>query len=396
MVAITKSALESATASSRGLRLESIDILRGLVIAVMALDHVRDFWSAYHGDPLDLAHTTPALFLTRWITHFCAPAFVLLAGISASLQLKQGKTTGQLSTFLATRGLWLILLDVLVISPSWAFVFGELNLQVLWAIGWSMLALSAMVWLPRRAVLAAGVLIVAGHNLLDGIKPGDFGPYAPVWLFLHVTGGPVTLAPGLSAFFLYPIVPWIGLMWVASGLGQVFELEASRRRRALMILGLSALAAFVALRLSNLYGDPVAWRLQSTPLNTVFSFIAVNKYPPSLLYVLMTVGASLIALSVFEHLRGPIARAALTFGRTPTFFYLLHVPLIHGASLAVGLAMGFPLKDFVGFSDDPTRWGFGLPVVYLVWALVLAVLYWPCREWGALKRRRKDAWLSYL
>jgi hypothetical protein len=154
----------------------------------------------------------------------------------------------------------------------------------------------------------------------------------------------------------------------------------------------------VALRLSNLYGDPVPWRMQSTPLNTVFSFIAVNKYPPSLLYVLMTVGAALIALSVFEHLRGPVARAALTFGRTPTFFYLLHAPLIHGAALVLGLGMGLPVKDFVGFSvfDDPRSWGFGLPVVYLVWALVLAVLYWPCREWGALKRRRKDAWLSYL
>jgi len=396
-VTVTNLAAEPATASSRGLRLDSIDILRGWVIIVMALDHVRDFWSVHHGDPLDLAHTTPALFLTRWITHFCAPTFVLLAGLSASLQLKQGKTTGQLSAFLATRGLWLILLDVLVVSPSWAFEFGDLNLQVLWAIGWSMVTLSAMLWLPRRIVLAAGLLIVGSHDLMDGIKPEAFGAYAPFWLFLHVTGGPVTLPAGVSAYFLYPVVPWIGLMWVGYGLGEVFDLEESRRRRVLLSLGLSALAAFLALRWSNLYGDPVGWGLQPTPLNTVFSFIRVSKYPPSLLYVLMTVGAALILLSLFEHMRGRLARAALIFGRTPTFFYLLHVPVIHAASLAAGLAMGFPLTDFIGYPDEhQTHWGFGLPVVYLVWAIVVAVFYWPCREWGALKRRRRDAWLSYF
>jgi uncharacterized membrane protein len=396
MTAVAKPAQEPATASSRGLRLESIDILRGLVIALMALDHVRDFWSAYPGDPLDLAHTTPALFLTRWITHICAPTFVLLAGVSASLQLRQGKTVSQLSAFLATRGLWLIVLEMLVVSPSWAFHLGRLNLQVFWAIGWSMLALSAVVWLPRRCVLAAGVLIVAGHDLLDAIKPGDFGAYAPVWLFLHVSGGPVTLAPHVTVFFLYPVLPWIGLIFVGYGLGEVFELEAPRRRRVLMIIGLSTIAAFLALRLSNLYGDPVPWRPQPTLLNTVFSVIAVNKYPPSLLFVLMTVGPALVALSLFEPLRGPLVRVALTFGRTPTFFYLLHLPLIHAASRAVGVAMGFPLRGSARLSEGAVPWGFDLPVVYLVWALVLVALYWPCRAWGDLKRRRKDAWLSYL
>ena len=398
-MAITKPDLVPATASSRGLRLDSIDMLRGAAIALMALDHVRDFWSDYPADPLNLAHTTPALFLTRWITHFCAPSFVLLAGISASLQRRQGKTTGRLSIFLATRGLWLILLDVLVVSPSWAFRFGQLNLQVLWAIGWSMLALSALVWLPRRVVLAVGLLIVAGHNLLDGLKPEAFGAFAPVWLFLHATGGPVTLAPGVSAVFLYPVLPWMGLMAVGYAVGELFELETSSRRRMLLTLGLSAVAVFAILRLSNLYGDPGAWRLQSTPLNTVFSFAAVNKYPPSLLFVLMTVGAALILLSVLEQARGPIARAALTFGRVPTFFYLLHVPLIHAAASGMRVATGLAAKSVNGVSTvfrSPHPWGFGLPVVFVVWGLVLAALYGPCLYWGALKRRREDVWLSYL
>jgi uncharacterized membrane protein len=396
VVAVAKSASEPATASSRGLRLDAIDILRGLIIILMALDHVRDFWSAYQGDPLDLAHTTPAMFLTRWITHICAPTFVLLAGTSASLQLRQGKTTRQLSVFLATRGLWLMLLDVLVVSPSWAFHLGQLNLQVLWAIGWSMLALSAVLWLPRRAVLAAGLVIVAGHNLLDGIKPEAFGAYAPLWLFLHVSGGPVAVAPHVSVYFLYPIIPWVGLMWLGYGLGEVFELEAQRRRRVLMIIGLAAIAAFLALRLLNVYGDPVPWRVQPTALNTVFSFANVNKYPPSLLFALMTLGPALAALSLFEHLKGPFARIAMTFGRTPTFFYLLHVPLIHAAARVTRLAMGFPLKGWVRSAHGAAPWGVSLPVVYLVWALVLLASYWPCRAWGALKRRRKDVWLSYL
>lgn len=387
-----------STASARGLRIPSIDMLRGLVIVLMALDHVRDFWSRSHGDPLDLGHPDLALFFTRWVTNFCAPTFVLLAGVSAYLQTTQGKTTRQLAMFLATRGLWLIALDLLVVSPSWAFRFGELNLQVLWAIGWGMLTLAALAWAPRRAVLGLGVAIMVGHNLLDPIKPAAMGALAPVWMFLHVAGGPFSVAPGVTALVLYPVMPWIGLICIGFGLGFLFEMEQVRRRRLLLMLGLALSAAFVVVRILNVYGDPHPWRVELTPLRTFLGYLKVEKYPPSLLYGLATGGPALMLLAFLEQPMGLFGRVAQTYGRVPTFFYLIHVPIIHGLALATGLAMGASMQNFVGLfgPDVASPWGVDLGGVYLIWVAIVAGLYLPCLWWGDLKRRHSAWWLSYL
>ncbi|HEX7111582.1 MAG TPA: heparan-alpha-glucosaminide N-acetyltransferase domain-containing protein, partial [Mizugakiibacter sp.] len=273
------------------------------------------------------------------------------------------------------------------------FVF----LQVIWAIGLGMVAMAALTRLPTVAVLALGVLIVAGHDAFASVRAGDLGAFAPLWT-LAMTLGPTPFAPG---FVAYPAVPWFGILCLGVGLGPVFLRPAPQRRRLTVLLGLGCLALFVALRLVNGYGDPAPWHAQAEGWRTVLAFFDVSKYPPSLLYVLVMLGTSLLLALGLERLRGPLANALLAYGRTPLFTYLLHIYLVHGLAIAAGAAMGVPASAFCNFIADPSRlmalhWGFGLPVVYAIWFAVLAALYPASRWYAEVRRRRRDWWLSYL
>lgn len=401
-----------APALAAGERVAAIDVMRGFVIALMALDHVRDYLhtGGFGSDPLDPATTTPAIYATRWASHLCAPTFVLLAGVSAYLQLAKGKAPRRLSRFLLTRGLWLIVLEITAISFAWSFAFPyPFFLQVIWAIGWSMIALSALVWLPPKAVLAIGVAIVAGHNLLDPLTPRQFGSLAPLWKLLHEGGllGP----PGtLIGFVGYPIFPWVGVITLGYGLGPLFAGAPERRDRALPLAGTAMLAAFALLRGFNLYGNPPPrggaaklWQAQPDSTSALMVFLDVQKYPPSLQFVLATLGAAFLLWPLLARLRGPIAAFFGTFGAVPLFFYVPHVFVVHLLALAANAAAGRDVRGMFNFisnsaSSSPLMKGLGFPLwaVYLAWAAVLALFYPACRWWRGVKARRRDWWLSYL
>ena len=385
---------------SRETRLDSVDLLRGLVMVVMALDHVREFlhYAAQQFDPTDLSRTSPALFLTRWVTHFCAPVFVFLAGAGAFLSGARGKTRGELSRFLLTRGLWLVLLEVTVIRFAWTFdpAYRVTPGQVIWAIGWSMVVLAALVHLPAWAATAFGVTLIALHNLLDPVTSASLGPFGWLWAILH-TGEPLEPFAGRRFIPVYPLIPWVGVMAAGYGFGRVLLLERARRRRALLWLGTGLTLAFVALRASNLYGDPRPWSAQGDTLFTVFSFVNAQKYPPSLLFLLMTLGPSMLALRLFDREARPALRPLVTFGRVPLFYYVLHLFLIQLLAVVFAVARYGPrLKEAFAGGQLPQDYGYGLPVVYAVWLGVAVLLYLPCRWFAGVKRRRSEAWLSYL
>lgn len=394
-------ALAPATTHTQ-LRLQSIDILRGIVIVLMELDHVRDFFnvSAFLFDPLDLQKTSLALYLTRWITHFCAPTFVLLAGVSAFLHGRKIGSRAALSRFLLTRGLWLIFLEFTVIAYAWNFTLDSVALQVIWALGVSMMVLAALVWLPMPVIIGFGVLLIAGHNAFDRVAPASMGEFGALWTLLHNEGS-IKLWKGFEVWVLYPLVPWVGVMALGYGLGFVFLQDAERRSRTLTVLGLSMIAGFLLLRAGGFYGDPQASMIHPNPWATVGDFLNVRKYPPSLLYLLVTLGPVLVLLPWLERVKGFGAELFASFGRVPLFFYVLHLYLAHALMLAIGMAMGYPARIFVGVMADPKAmidigWGFSLPVTYCVWLLILAILYPACRWFGELKRRRHDWWLGYL
>lgn len=341
-----------------GLRLQSIDLLRGLVIMLMALDHTRDFFHAgalFH-EPTELAHTNPVLFATRIVTHLCAPSFVMLAGVSAFLRGARDGDRKSLSWFLLSRGAWLVFLELTVIGFGWDFVFGAPFLQVIWAIGVGMMLLAALCWLPARVVLAIGVAIVAGHNLLDPLRASQFGQAAAVWQLVHEPG--MFKVAGWDVLAVYPVLPWFGIMALGYGLGHIFLEPEDRRRRALFGLGVLMILAFVALRALNHYGDPAPWAVQDTIAKTVMSFLNVTKYPPSLLYDLMTLGPAFVLLAAFERLRGPAATVLMTYGRVPLFAYVLHVYLLHGAAMLVGVAQGYRAGAFLQ-TVTRTTWSAG-------------------------------------
>ncbi|MDQ3515561.1 MAG: heparan-alpha-glucosaminide N-acetyltransferase domain-containing protein [Gemmatimonadota bacterium] len=391
-------------------RIDSVDLLRGIVMVIMLLDHTRDFthWGATQFDPTDLARTSPALFLTRWITHYCAPIFVFLAGTGAFLQLSRGKTKPDLSRFLWTRGLWLILLEFTVIRFAVLFNLDYSFLgavQVIWALGWSMIFLAALIHLPLRVVGAFGVAMMLLHNLLDPIQvPQWQGPGSPVpdalgklWMVLHQQGAfPVAGFPSPVVYVLYPLIPWIGVMAAGYAFGAVYELDPARRKAILFRLGFAATAAFIVVRALNVYGDPSRWSVQKSGLFTVLSFLNVTKYPPSLLFLLMTLGPALIALWLFERpVRNAIARALITFGRVPMFFYVLQWYTAHLMGVLLHVAAGKPLYS-PGPGPAPANFGFGLGVTYAAWIAGTLLLYPLCRWFAGVKARRRDWWLSYL
>lgn len=391
----------------RGYRLASIDLLRGLVMVIMALDHVRDYTMRTAAqDPMANPDISPALFLTRWITHFCAPVFVLLAGTSAGLMLAR-KTPAQVRAFLVKRGLWLIFVELFIISTALTFAPTGIAqfqgrvlifMQVIWAIGASMVVLAAVQPLGRRACLLLGATIVCGHNLLDKVWPAPplFGGHAPLWATLHsqITQ---TIGPFLLVF-LYPLLPWVGVMLLGFGISTLFELEPSRRDRLLFRSGIIITAAFIILRALDAYGDPRHWHPHSPgPLAAAGSFLNTTKYPPSLLFLLMTLGPAAMFCSFADRIRGPIRDFFVVIGRVPFAFYVVHFYLIHLVSLILGVAQGFSPRQFLTMCFlYPKDYGLPLPGVYLAWALVIALLYPFCRWMAAVKARRKDWWLSYL
>jgi uncharacterized membrane protein len=383
----------------RPARLTSIDTLRGLVMILMALDHVRDFFGPPGISPTNLAQTTVPLFLTRWITHLCAPTFFLLTGTGAFLALRSKSVAG-LSRFLLTRGIWLILLELTVIrclGYQFNVDYQVTLLVVIWALGWAMVALAALVWLPVPAVLAVGVAMIAGHNLLDGVRSAN-----PLWVILHAQGF-VLNRPGFVVFVAYPLIPWVGVTAVGYALGQVYRWEAERRRRVLLKCGFALTGAFAVLRFINQYGDPVPWASQRSDALTLLSFLNLTKYPPSLLFLLMTLGPALLILRALDGGTPSLLRPALVFGRVPLFYFVLHLTLIHLLAVVLCYAQNgavhwmFESPNLGAYPfTPPPGWGVSLPVTYLLWVLVVVMLY-PVCAWFAQARQRSTAWwLSYL
>ncbi len=379
-------------------RLDSVDVVRGAVMVVMILDHVRDFFMNLQVSPTDIGRTTPALFFTRWITHFCAPTFVLMAGVGASLAGSRGMSRGELARFLLTRGIWLIALEETYVMACVFFAMPRVVLATtLWAIGWSMIVLAGLVFLPRVAIGAFGLAMIAGHNLFDGIRAEGNGLWSILWHALHQQGF-LTLPNGYGLMFLYPLVPWIGVMAAGYAMGPMLLLPHERRRPILLKLGLGLTAAFVALRALNVYGDPAPWAVQTSPTYTILSFLNCQKYPPSLLFLLMTLGPAITALGLLDRGAGRWAEPLRTFGRVPLFFYLLQWPVAHGLAFATAVLRGQPTDWMFRFPpfQAPAGYGEGLPMVYAMWLVVVALLYLPCRWFAGVKRRHRWWWLSYL
>jgi len=384
-------------------RIESVDVLRGIVMILMALDHVRDYFGTAD-NPTNVAQASAALFFTRWITHLCAPTFFLLTGVGASLA-RARRTPQELARFLVTRGLWLIVLELTVLrcfGYQFNVDYQVTMLVILWALGWAMIALGLLVRLPPAAITAFGVALIALHNLLDPVRASSLGAFAPLWTILHAQGF-VSSNPAHVVFVAYPIVPWIGVTAAGYGLGQVYSWDAERRRAFLTRLGLALSAAFVVLRLLNVYGDPSRWSPQATTLRTTLSFLNATKYPPSLLYLMMTLGPALMILSALESGTPRALRPALTFGTVPFFYFMLHLPLIHLLAVAfcavryheVHWMFESPTLDRYPFTRPP-GWGYALPVVYALWIGLVAALYPVCRWFADVKRRSSDWWLGYL
>jgi uncharacterized membrane protein len=378
-------------------RITSVDTLRGLVMVLMALDHVRDFFGVPGINPVNLSQTTMPLFFTRWLTHICAPTFFLLTGTGAWLSRRP---RAELSRFLVTRGLWLLVLEVTVVrclGLQFNLDYQVTGLIVIWALGWAMIALAGLVWLPAWAIATVAVVMIVGHNALDGIRSTH-----PLWVFLH-TPGLLVNEPGFVVFVAYPIVPWIGVTALGYCLGQIFEWDPVRRRSFLLRAGLATTIAFVALRLANTYGDPAPWSTQASTIMTAVSFLNTTKYPPSLLFLLMTLGPALLLLRAFERCTPRWLAPPTVFGRVPLFYFVLHFFLIHLLA-AIVCAWIYGTPRYMMQSPDlgsypftvPPGWGFSLPVVYGVWVAVVAMLYPVCAAYAAVKRDRASRWLSYL
>lgn len=379
-------------------RLDVIDLMRGLVICLMVLDHVRDFFhiNAFVFDPLDLSQTHPTLFLTRWITHLCAPTFVFLSGVSIWLQAQKGKVGWPLSRFLLTRGLWLIFLEVTIVGFGFDFATSAF-LQVIWAIGAGMIMMAGLVWLPRLAVLVVGAVIIAGHNLLDPVNAADMTGAAQVLWRLGFELGPLPL----GAFLAYPAIPWLGVMCLGYGLGPLIADSGPHRMRNIAALAGGALMVFLVLRLPNLYGNPIPWVMPADPMLAPLAVIDVFKYPPSLHYVLLTLGVSLLIMLTLPKLPPLAQKPLLAFGCTPLLTYLLHIYVAHGLALLCGVVSGVPVAAFGGHFTDPSRiidagWGVPLWGVFIAWLTVLVILYPVSAAWARYRATHKHWWTSYL
>ena len=380
-------------------RVHAIDVVRGLAMVIMALDHIREFWTPTPVRPEDVAHASVLLFFTRWITHFCAPTFVLLAGTSVYLYQQKRADKGAVSRFLLTRGLWLLVLEVVVINflLQWG-AFNLILLQVIWAIGWGLVALAGLIWLPRGVVAGLALLVIAGHNALPTIQPVTAGTLLPALLydspFLY------QLTPKLPVLAAYTILPWVAVLAAGYCIGPWFQQPLAVRKRLLRLAGVGALLLFVGLRFSNWYGDPQPWAGQPRgPLYTALSFINITKYPPSLLFLSLTLGVALLLLSVAEEVPGRLRQWLSTFGKVPMFYYLLHFVLISGGALVwtwVQFGRPYNFSFAPPGMPPPATYQPSLLRAYVVWAAVVLALYWPCRWYQGYKQRHAHWWLSYL
>ncbi len=382
-------------------RVVSLDLLRGIVMVIMALDHVRDY---FHADslrfaPENLSQTTPIIFFTRWITHFCAPVFVFLAGTSVFLS-GQRKTKRQMSKFLVTRGLWLIILELTVVNFAWSFNFKLpfIGVGVIWVTGISMIVLAAVIHLRFKLGFALGLILVCGHNLLDNIHFDGF-----IWSVLHE---PKIFRIDESHMLrvTYPVLPWIGIMILGYCFGRLYtnDFTVENRKKWLLTIGSGAIALFILIRAINIYGDPVAWSNQSSVAFTLLSFLNTTKYPPSLLYTLMTLGPAMLFLALAEKVPGGLARGIIHFGRVPMFFYILHLYLIHIIAMVAAEFSGFNWTDMIlqrrTWIDPQLKgYGFSLGVTYLIWVGIILLLYPLCKRYDRYKSAHKEKWwLSYL
>lgn len=383
-------------------RIESIDLLKGLVMVIMALDHARDYvhYSARFFDPTDPAHTTWAIFFTRWITHFCAPTFSFLAGTSAYL-VGRRKTTGQLSSFLLKRGLWLVFIEFTVINFAWFFdpLFRNPSLVTIWSLGISMIVLAALVYTPRNFILAFSLVLIFCHNLFDGVRlDGNV-----LWAILH-RYEVFKLSDAYHFNVYYPLVPWVAVMALGYWFGGFYDAsyEPAKRKKMFNIIGQAAAVLFMLLRGLNIYGDPMPWQPYSTVSQTFMSMLNPNKYPPSLLYLLMTLGPALIFLANSENLKGRVVNFFSTFGRVPFFYYILHIYLIHFIAMGLAQLSGYGWQSMVCATwvsnvKALNGYGFQLWVVYAVWIAVILILYPVCKRFDAYKQSHKEIWwLSYL
>jgi uncharacterized membrane protein len=390
-------------------RLTAVDALRGLVMVIMALDHVRDFFhaGAMVFQPEDLTRTTQAVFFTRWVTHICAPSFFLLAGIGAWLRFARDGSKPRLSRFLWTRGVWLIVVELIVMRLAMNFTWSSqypVILLILWALGLSMIALAALIYLPLRVLAVLSISIIALHNLLDGIQAGGLGAFEGLWRILHQPG--FFMPAGVPIVVAYPVLPWIGVIAAGFCLGSVFSRPAPERRQLLVRLGLASIAAFLALRAVNVYGNPVPWASQPSPVFTLLSFLNTTKYPPSLQFLLMTLGPSLLLLAYFDRRQLPDRNPLVVIGRVPFFYYVLHFWLIHIlASIMAYVSYGAdsftwlfsPLPSMGGAADTyPPGFGYPLWVTYVVWIAVVLMLYPLCVWFAGVKKRSRAWWLGYL
>lgn len=380
-------------------RLDSIDLLRGVVIVLMALDHARDFFSPFPYSPEDLSQASAALFWTRWVTHVCAPVFVLLAGLGAGLSaLRRGSTEG-LSAFLLSRGLWLIVLELTLSNLAWLSYFqGYGFVQVLWVLGWSMIMLAGLIHLPRPLLLIGSLLLIVGHHLLDGIAAREMAaPWSYLWGLLHEQMW-IPMGGSFGFSVIYPLLPWPAVMALGYWMAPVLARSEADRRRQLTQWGLALTGAFVVLRLINVYGDPSPWQANERgPLFTVLSVLNTTKYPPSLLFLLMTLGPALILLPWLERWRGRAAEALLTFGRVPLFFYLPHFYLLHAmAALYSQLRYGAIEWWIRSPQSWPEAYVPDLGLTYLAWIVAVLLMLPACRWFAGVKSRRRDWWLRYL
>lgn len=380
---------------THGARLHSIDVVRGLAIILMALDHIRDYWTPNAFSELDIAHTTPAWFMTRWITHFCAPTFILLSGVSARLQLAKHGDKAALSRYLLQRGLWLVLMEVVVVNISWraALPTDYLWLQVIWVIGLSMIVCAVAIWLPRIPLVLCVVAVIAGHDLLNEMQvPAE---WSWLWALLHVRGGFSVLDGNYEIFIAYPLLPWPAVMLLGYLLGNLYVDKPQAVARWSALLGLAALCTFMLLRAWIHYGDPSSFEPQPSLILSTLSFLNVSKYPASLQFLCVTLGLCLLLLSCAERYQLIGSDVLAVFGRVPLFFYLLHIPLINlSAQLWTALSYGHAVNML---TTGPEGWAPGyepaLWRAYLVWAAFLVVMYFACLGYWRLRSTPRHRWL---
>lgn len=385
-------------------RIESIDLVRGLIMLFMAIDHTRDFFHVGSPDPSNLTSTTPILFFTRWITHFCAALFVFLSGVSVNLAGTR-RTKKELSLFLLKRGLWLIAVEFILITFAITLdpLYRMLIFQVIWVIGVSMILMAGLVWLPLRVIAAIGVLLFFGHNILDYVTLPTEGAAGFFWkLFFTAFGFFYQLDSGPALLVLYAILPWTGVMLLGYVMGQVYhtKFDAKRRKQLLLGSGLGLIALFLIFRLFTIYGDPNPWKEQTTAALTIISFFNVSKYPPSLMYLCMTIGPGLVLLATLEKVKNAFSRVLIIYGNVPFFYYVLHFYLLRVLNILLFYVQGYTSVDIASPQNfllfKPNDFGFNLLGVYAVWLTVITLLYFPCRWFSKYKKTHQQWWLSYL